>query len=83
MNGKKGHPLKSYGEDTLLNGVQVVRFVRLRKIDSDYQRTGRQRAVMGAIIENIKGIRDPFRLFGFMKSALNAIDTNISAPDLC
>lgn len=82
MNGKKGHPLKSYGEDTLLNGVQVVRFVRLRKIDSDYQRTGRQRAVMGAIIKKIKGIRDPFRLFGIMKSALNAIDTNISAPDL-
>lgn len=82
MNAKKGHALKSYGENTLLDGVQAVRFVRLRKIDSDYQRTGRQRAVVSAIIQKIKHIRNPVRLYGIMKNSLAAVDTNICAPDL-
>ena len=37
-----------------LNGEQALEFSRIRKIDSDFNRTGRQRAVMMAMFEKAK-----------------------------
>jgi len=46
--------LQSSGEGVLLNGNQAVAYSRIRKIDSDYQRTERQREVLTAIAERLK-----------------------------
>ncbi|HRX09792.1 MAG TPA: LCP family protein, partial [Candidatus Limiplasma sp.] len=46
--------LKRYGEDTLLTGPQALAYARIRKIDSDYVRASRQRAVLSAMIEKLR-----------------------------
>ena len=38
-----------------LDGYYALRFARLRKIDSDWQRVGRQRKVILAIVDKLKG----------------------------
>ncbi len=38
-----------------LNGKQALTYARIRKIDSDFQRTSRQRKIMGAVFEKAKG----------------------------
>ena len=47
-------PLTEYGEDTLLNGVQALAYSRIRKLDSDYNRTGRQRQVLQAMFQRVR-----------------------------
>lgn len=37
-----------------LNGEQALTYARIRKIDSDFQRTARQRKIMGAVFEKAK-----------------------------
>lgn len=37
-----------------LNGEQALTYARIRKIDSDFQRTSRQRKIMGAVFEKAK-----------------------------
>lgn len=37
-----------------LNGEQSLTYARIRKIDSDFQRTARQRKIMGAVFEKAK-----------------------------
>ena len=37
-----------------LNGKQALTYARIRKIDSDFQRTERQRKIMGAVFEKAK-----------------------------
>ena len=37
-----------------LNGKQALTYARIRKIDSDFQRTARQRKIMGAVFEKAK-----------------------------
>ncbi len=37
-----------------LNGEQALIYARIRKIDSDFQRTARQRKIMGAVFEKAK-----------------------------
>lgn len=39
-----------------LNGSQALRYVRLREIDSDRQRTGRQRKALQAMFTKLKGL---------------------------
>lgn len=43
-----------YGDSVHLDGYQALWYVRIRKLDSDWQRTERQRKVIGAIMEGIK-----------------------------
>lgn len=43
------------GENVYLNGYQALCYARIRKLDSDFYRTERQRKVIGAIVENVKG----------------------------
>lgn len=37
-----------------LNGKQALTYARIRKIDSDFQRTGRQRNILNAVFEKVK-----------------------------
>lgn len=43
------------GEGVHLDGYQALWYVRIRKLDSDWYRTERQRKVIGSVIEKIKG----------------------------
>ena len=47
--------LHEYGEDVHLNGRQALAYARIRKIDSDWERTNRQRKVLVAMMEKMRG----------------------------
>ena len=82
MNQKSGHKLKEYGSDILLDATQALRYARIRKIDSDYARTGRQRALLQALLERVRQCKNPAQLLAFAQAALEAVQTNITLPDM-
>ena len=47
--------LKTYGAGTHLNGMQALGYARIRKIDSDFSRAGRQQKVLNALLMQMKG----------------------------
>ena len=47
--------LHEYGENVHLNGRQALAYARIRKIDSDWERTNRQRKVLVAMMEKMRG----------------------------
>ena len=47
------------GENVYLNGYQALCYARIRKLDSDFQRTERQQKIISAIIEKMKGDLTP------------------------
>lgn len=68
------------GGNTHLSGLQALGYARIRKIDSDFVRTSRQRAVISAMLDALKA--RPWRLASFARAALQGIDTNLSAVEL-
>lgn len=53
--GKNGNPEKvEPGENVHLNGYQALCYARIRKIDSDFNRTERQRKIISSIADNVK-----------------------------
>lgn len=80
------HP-KRYGNVTLeagkhkLTGEQALAYCRIRKIDTDFMRTKRQRTVIQSILSEVKG-GNPFKL---LKMALNSapyIETDLTKGEL-
>ncbi|MDR1564166.1 MAG: LCP family protein [Oscillospiraceae bacterium] len=59
-----------------LNGAQTETYARIRKIDSDFNRTGRQRKVMTSIINQMKK-SDVQSLFSSMNTILPLVTTDI------
>ncbi|MEA4898377.1 MAG: LCP family protein [Christensenellaceae bacterium] len=82
INRKKGHHLEDYGERTRLDGLQALRYSRIRKIDSDYMRAGRQRRIIQALMDKARAVRNPVELVSLGRAALKAIDTNMNALEL-
>lgn len=80
------HP-KRYGGVTLeegksnLTGEQALAYCRIRKIDTDFARTERQRTVMSAIINSAKH-SSPFRLYKMAFNSAPYIETNMSKGEL-
>ncbi len=64
-----------------LNGKQALRFVRLREIDSDRQRTGRQRKVLTAIFNKFK-TQTLAQEVEFMETVLPYITTDMAKGQL-
>lgn len=64
-----------------LDGKHALRYVRIRKIDSDFQRTERQRKVMMKVFKNMKQ-KDKAELFGIMKEILPFLNTNLSKSEI-
>ncbi len=81
-----GHP-KRYGGVTLdegkykLSGEQALAYCRIRKIDTDFVRTERQRTVMSAILDSAKH-SNPFRLYKMAFSSAPYIETDMSKGEL-
>ena len=63
-----------------LNGFQAMEYARIRKIDSDFKRTERQRKVISLLIEKAKGMSYS-QLIDAVYGALPHIDTNMSADE--
>ena len=78
---------KRYGGVTLesglqnLTGEQALAYCRIRKIDTDFVRTQRQRTVMSAIINKVKK-SNPISLYSMAKNAAPYIETSLSKAQL-
>ncbi len=79
------HP-KRYGNVTLeagenkLTGEQALAYCRIRKIDTDFVRTERQRTVMSAILK--KAMTNPFKLYKMAYASAPYIETDLSKGEL-
>ena len=74
--------LDTYGPGTKLTGRQALSYSRLRSIDSDFQRTQRQRRVLEAILDRVKDITNPVELLSLGTELLQYVDTNINLPSM-
>lgn len=80
------HP-KRYGGVTLdsgknkLSGEQALAYCRIRKIDTDFVRTQRQRTVMSAILDSAKKA-GPFKLYKMAFNSAPYIETDMSKGEL-
>lgn len=73
--------LEEYGEQVLLNGNQAVAFARIRKIDSDYKRTERQRTVLTAIARRLQQ-EDAGTLVAVVTNLMKYVETNMDLKQL-
>lgn len=72
------------GESVHLNGYQALWYSRIRKLDSDFMRTQRQRKVISAIASEIKSQINPIGIFGLVSTAKEVapyIETTLSNAD--
>ena len=73
----------SSGGDLHLDGLQALGYARIRKTDSDYGRTNRQRKVLTAAMGSLKkSVTNPVRLIKLIKTGLSSIRTNMSRTEL-
>lgn len=63
-----------------LDGIQAVAYARLRHMDSDFERTARQRRILEQIFKKAK-TADPRLLIGVMEEVLPMVATNLSLQD--
>ncbi len=70
-----------YGESVRLNGEEALVYCRIRKLDSDYMRTYRQRKVIAALINKAKsaGIG---KLIETMRDVFPLIQTDMSPAEI-
>ncbi len=78
--GVGSHQLKQAGLNHL-DGVQTVAYARLRYMDSDFQRTERQREVLSKILEKAKKAELPV-LSQILAGVLPQTKTSLEAADL-
>ena len=76
-------PLSRAGENVHLNGLQALSYARIRKIDSDFRRAGRQRALLEAMLKRIRAnLWNPVLLVRLGREVTGALETNLSVPAL-
>lgn len=63
-----------------LDGIQAVAYARLRHMDSDFERTARQRRILQQIFEKSKRA-DSRLLFGVLDEVLPMLATNLTLQD--
>ena len=69
------------GEDILLNGEQALWYSRMRKLDSDFMRTQRQRKVITAILEKSKTLSMD-ELYSLAKTIIPLVKTNLDSKEI-
>ena len=78
--GVGSHHLESSGMNHL-DGVQAVAYARLRLMDTDFNRTERQRKVLGLAMEKAKSA-DTKTLISLVQSVYPQVSTSIGIDDL-
>jgi len=74
--------LTVWGENVHLTGAQALSFARIRSIGSDYERTSRQRRVLGAMLVQARSVRDPRMLIDFAQKTGDIVRTNVVWPHI-
>lgn len=67
--------------EQLMNGKQVQAYARYRKIDSDVQRTARQREVLNKLFDKLQ-TKSIFELTKIASTVLERIETNLTLSDI-
>lgn len=80
INRTTRHTIDS-GESVHLNGAQALVYCRIRKLDSDYMRTYRQRKVITALINKAKST-SPSELISMMNDVFPLITTDLSPLEI-
>ncbi len=79
--GLKGYySLKGEAGVHHLNGFQAMQYARIRKLDSDFKRTARQREVVNLMIAKAKKMSYS-QLVSVLYKALECVDTNMSSDE--
>ena len=73
--------LEEYGPGVHLNGNQATAFARIRKIDSDYKRTQRQRYVLTQIAKRLQQ-ESAGTVVGVIMKLLGCVETNMNMTQL-
>lgn len=73
--------LEEYGENVHLNGNQATAFARIRKIDSDYKRTERQRYVLTQIAKRLQQ-ESAGTIVSVIMKLLSCVETNMNMTQL-
>lgn len=77
-----GNPLHfDSGESVHLNGEEALMFCRIRKLDSDFYRTERQRRTIAAVKKSLMD-SSPKELYDMANSVLPLIETDISSTEM-
>lgn len=63
-----------------LTGEQALAYCRIRKIDTDFNRTKRQRTVMTALLDKAK--KNPLRLYKMANASAEYIETDLTKSQL-
>lgn len=74
--------LQQSGEKVHLNGNQATAYARIRKIDSDYVRTERQRIVLLALAEKIRNGASAATLLTIVNVLMEYVETNLSLVEI-
>ncbi len=75
--------LSTGGDSLHLSGLQALSYARIRKLDSDYGRTNRQRRVISAAVTALKGsLTRPATLIHVAAGAISMLDTNMNAAEI-
>ena len=69
------------GGDLHLDGLQALGYARIRKTDSDYQRTERQRRIISAALRSLKSA-GPVTAVRFASKAIQCVETNMNFVQL-
>ncbi len=73
--------LMEYGSDVHMNGNQAVAYARIRKLDSDYKRTERDRKLMGVIARRLQR-ENSGTIVGIVMKLLESVETNMNLTQL-
>ncbi|MCE5343650.1 MAG: LCP family protein [Eubacteriales bacterium] len=65
-----------------LDGMQAVTYARIRGLDNDFMRTGRQRKLLETLLEKVMEGMDMAKLINLIQTALPYGATNITAADM-
>lgn len=81
--GYRADELAAYGANTHLDGLQALGYARIRKIDSDFKRTSRQRTVIEAMLKKLReNIWNPAVLGRFLAAGLSAVESDLNPAAL-
>ena len=66
-----------------MDGLHALNFARIRKLDSDFRRTSRQRALLTVILKKAReNLWNPVMLAKLVGAAADSLQTNLPAPAL-
>lgn len=81
--GYTAPPLAWGGDSTHLDGVQALSYARIRKLDSDFMRASRQRALLEAMLKKLRSsLWNPAVLLRLFKAVSASVDTSLSPVQL-